>query len=83
MMNPVLRREGVDAKVPGVGEHGVDSLALECASDEQGSAPVTAMSTVCEGPVVIAAAHAETPSVAVDADERYDDHREPSGAPRP
>ena len=64
-----FRGERIEAQIPCLGVHRVDPLAVEGEADQAGSHPVRAPGPECDDAVVVSAAHAETPSLRVDADQ--------------
>ena len=75
---PRFGRQRIQAHVPGIGAHGVRSLALEAEPDQSRTHPVPAVAPEGESAIVESAAHSQAATLGIDADQRHDDEIEPA-----
>ena len=76
-------RQRIEAHVPGIGAHGVRSLAPEAEPDQSRTHPVPAVAPELESSIVESAAHSQAATRGIDADQRHDDQIEPARRDRP
>jgi len=71
-------RQRIQTHVPGVGESGIDPLAIEGESHQARTLPLMPRPSKGERAIIESAAHTQSPALAVDSHQGYDDEIEPT-----